>query len=57
VKFHLSKHAEWEMARRQIPRHLLDWVLQEPRQKIPQPGGKCIYQAQVDFGGAKIYLL
>ena len=35
----------------------MDWVLQEPQQKIPQPGGKCIYQAQVDFGGAKIYLL
>ena len=45
------------MARRAIPRDLLESLLQAPQQRIPQPGGKQIYQSQVEFKDGKMYLL
>ena len=57
MKFNLSRHAEWEIVRRRIPRELLESVLRDPQQKIAQSHGKCIYQSLVEFAGGGTYLL
>ncbi len=45
------------MQRRAIPLTLLETVLQNPQQVVPEHGGKKAYQSQVDFGEGKIFLL
>jgi hypothetical protein len=45
------------MQRRAIPLTLLETVLQNPQQVVPEYGGKKAYQSQVDFGEGKIFLL
>ena len=45
------------MDRRGIPASLLQSVLDDPQQIVPEYGGKKAYQSQVDFGGGKIFLL
>ena len=40
-----------------IPRELLDSVLENPQQVVPNYGGRKAYQSKLDFGGGKIYLL
>jgi hypothetical protein len=57
VRFILSHHAQLEMARRGIPLDLLESVLQQPQQVVPEREGKKAYQSQLDFGGGKIFLL
>jgi hypothetical protein len=57
VRFLVSRHAEEEMLRRQIPREWLDSVLQRPEQRVPQPGGKEILQSRFTSGDGKMYLL
>lgn len=57
MKFRLSRHALEELERRDIPRDLLDQVLQNPQQILPDRDGKKIYQSQVEFGGSKLFLL
>lgn len=57
MKFRLSRHALEEIERRGIPRDLLDQVLQNPQQILPERDGKKIYQSQVRFGGSKLFLL
>lgn len=57
MKFRLSRHALEEIERRGIPRDLLDQVLQNPQQVLPERDGKKIYQSQVGFGGSKLFLL
>lgn len=57
MKFRLSLHALEEIERRSIPRDLLDQVLQNPQQILPERDGKKIYQSQVVFGGSKLFLL
>ena len=57
MNFRLSRHALEELERRGIPRDLLEQVLQNPRQILPERGGKKIYQSQVEFGGGKLFLL
>ena len=57
MKFRLSRHALEEIERRGIPRDLLDQVLQNPQQILPERDGKKIYQSQVEFGGSKLFLL
>jgi hypothetical protein len=57
LKFRLSEHAEEELERRRIPRHLLDSVLEHPQQIVPTERGKAAYQSRLDFGGGKIFLL
>jgi hypothetical protein len=53
----ISRHAEEEMVRRQIPREWLDSVLASPEQRVPQPGGKEILQSRFTSGDGKMYLL
>ena len=57
MKFILSHHAQLEMAQRGIPLDLLESVLQQPQQVVPEREGKKAYQSQLDFGGGKIFLL
>ncbi|MEX2165309.1 MAG: DUF4258 domain-containing protein [Sulfuricaulis sp.] len=57
MKFRLSRHALEELGRRGIPRDLLEKVLQNPQQVLPERDGKKIYQSQVEFDGGKLFLL
>jgi len=57
MKFKLSRHAGQEMERRGIPLELLESVLKNPQQVVPETGGKKAYQSQLDFGGGRIFLL
>ncbi len=57
MKALVSRHAEQELLRRQIPREWLDSVLDRPEQRVPQPGGKEIQQPRFTFGDGKMYLL
>jgi hypothetical protein len=57
VNFKLSRHVKEEMERRSIPLSLLESVLGNPQQVLPERGGKKAYQSQLDFGGGKIFLL
>jgi hypothetical protein len=40
-----------------MPRDLLDQVLQNPQQVLPERDGMKVYQSQVRFGGSKLFLL
>jgi hypothetical protein len=57
VNFKLSRHAEEELRRRQIPRALLDSVLKNPQQIVPERDGKKAYQSQLSFGDGRVFLL
>ena len=57
MKFRLSRHALEELERRGISRDLLEQVLQNPQQVLPERDGKKIYQSQVEFVGSKLFLL
>ena len=57
MNFRLSSHAREEMERRGIPQVLLDEVLNNLQQVVPEMEGKKAYQSQVDFGQGKIFLL
>ena len=45
------------MARRKIPRRLLEELMSQPQQVVPGYGGRKIYQSQLDFGKNRVYLL
>lgn len=57
MAFVLSRHAQEEIARRGIPQSLVDSVLTNPQQIVPEHGGRVAYQSQLDFGGGRIWLL
>ena len=57
MTFALSSHTRAEMTRRAIPLDLLNSVLQQPQQVIPERAGRKAYQSQVDLGGGRIFLL
>jgi hypothetical protein len=57
VKSLISRHAKEEMLRRQIPREWLESVLENPQQRVPQPGGKEILQSRLASEDGKMYLL
>ncbi len=57
MTFHISRHANEQIRRRAIPPGLLDSVLQQPQQIVPQPSGNKVYQSQLDFGSGQMYLL
>lgn len=57
MNYKLSKHAEEELSRRRIPRDLLDSVLRNPQQIVPEREPKKAYQSQLDFGSGKVFLL
>jgi hypothetical protein len=54
VKF--SNHARAEIARRGIPVDVVEQVLSNPEQVVPEHGGLMARQSRVEFGG-KPYLV
>jgi len=57
MTFRLSRHAQEEAERRGIPLPMIDAVLQQPQQVVPERGGRKSYQSQLDFGGGRVFLL
>jgi len=57
VIFRLSRHAQWQLARRRIPLELLEEVLERPEQTIAESGGKTILQSRLAFPDGKVHLL
>ena len=53
----VSRHAEEQMARRQIPREWLESPIENPEQRVPQPGGKGILQSRFTSEDETMYLL
>jgi hypothetical protein len=52
MHFHITKHAQEEMDRRNIPLEVLESVLHYPQQIVlDSSGDKVVYQSQVDFDG------
>jgi hypothetical protein len=56
MDFRLSDHAKKEMERRQIPEDVLDSVMRDPQQIVPETRGRKAYQSQISFGG-KMFLV
>jgi len=58
MSFILSKHAEEEIKRRDIPLEFLEQVLENPEQIILEKNGAKAYQSKITFEeGGKIYLI
>ena len=57
MKFRLSRHAEEEMVRRQIPRAWVESVLENPQQRVPQSENKEVLQSRIESEDGKMYLL
>jgi SH3-like domain-containing protein len=59
MKFRLTRHAEWEMARRGIPLELVQRVIDDPEQRVVDESGtgRWIYQSRLPFEDATMYLL
>ncbi len=57
MKYELSEHVKEELSLRQIPRELLESVLEHPQQIVSEHGNRKAYQSQLDFGGGKMFLL
>ena len=55
--FRFSNHAREEMKRRAIPERILELVLNDPQQIVPERGSLKAYQSVVDFGDGKQFLL
>jgi hypothetical protein len=51
-----ASNTQKEAARRGIPRKVLDFLLQQPQQTVPERRGRRAYQSQVDFHG-KIFIV
>ena len=56
MSFRLTRHAQEEAARRQVPLAVVQGVLDHPEQVVPERQDRRAYQSRVDFGG-KIYLV
>ncbi|HXV69132.1 MAG TPA: DUF4258 domain-containing protein [Nitrospira sp.] len=56
MTFVFSKHVLEELVERNIPRELVERVLQAPQQKVPEIENVTCYQSRVDMKG-KEYLL
>ena len=55
--YRLSDHAKEEMVRRSIPGPLLESVLDNPQQIVPERESLKAYQSAVDFEGGRRFLL
>ncbi len=55
--FRLSRHAEEEMIRRQIPQEWVDALLDAPEQTIPQPNGTEVLQSRFAAKDGRMYLV
>jgi len=57
MNYTLSNHASKELGNRQIPVELLETVLNEPQQIIPDEFDTVIFQSILTFPNGKNYLL
>ena len=57
MDFRFAVHAEEEVARRGIPREVIDAVLREPDEKVAGFGGRRVYQSLHQFAGGKAFLV
>lgn len=57
MRYKISRHAQTEMERRDIPLSLVESVLDNPQQIATERDGRKVYQSQVEFGNGKILLL
>jgi len=59
MDFRVSRHAEWEMARRGIPLVLVQAVAGNPEQRVVDESrpGRWIRQSRLQFEGGRMYLL
>ncbi|MCL5991213.1 MAG: DUF4258 domain-containing protein [Bacteroidetes bacterium] len=57
MNYTLSKHARKELINRQIPKDLLEKVLNEPQQIIEDEFDTFIYQSIIQFPNGKDYLI
>lgn len=53
----VSRHAEEQMARRQIPREWLESLIENPQQRVSQPGSEEILQSRFTSEDGTMYLL
>ena len=56
MRYRLSEHARQEIERRRIPLDLLEAVLENPDQIVPERGVAKAYQSKYEIGG-KMFLL
>ena len=56
MDFRFSTHAEQELHNRRIPKSMVESVLRNPEQKLPEAADIMCYQSHVEFDG-KPYLL
>ena len=57
MRFEISRHAREEMSRRGISEAVVESVLENPEQIVPEYGDKKAYQSMVDMGAEKYYLV
>ena len=57
MNYTLSRHARQELELRQISHELLESVLQNPQQVVPERGTKQADHSQLDFGDGRKFLL
>jgi hypothetical protein len=57
VTYRLSNHARQECERRRIPPSILDAVMVEPQQVLPERDGKQAYQSRIVFDDGRTFLV
>ena len=57
MEYRFSKHALEEMVHRNIPRQIVESILQNPEQVIYQDDGLVVHQSRVIFAPGKTYLV
>ena len=57
MNFEFSNHAQEELEKRQISRFLVETILKNPQQTIPQDDEITIFQSQITSDTQKRYLL
>ncbi len=59
MRFQLSRHAQWEMARRSLPVAMVQAVVNAPEQRLRDESraGAWVYQSRLRFEDGKMYLL
>jgi hypothetical protein len=56
-QYRLSRHAQDEMVRRQIPEAWVDSILTQPEQRISEAVGKEVLQSRFTAANGRMYLL
>jgi hypothetical protein len=57
AEYRLSRHAQEEMRRRQIPEVWLDSVMTGPEQRVSEAAGKEVWQSRFTAVNGRMYLL